>query len=371
MVHDMYKPRRIALTGATGALGFAFLRHIFACQPELRATLLVRRSSPSFAAHPFQTWLRQYSARIKLVEGDICRLNRSQIDALLETDGGLWHFAAITSLSTSDQDVARQIYQVNFEATSHLANACARRWHQRSFYHVSTAYVMGRRTGTVLEGDGFLGQEFRNPYEASKSAAEKVVQDIFSNGVPGLIFRPSVVIDNSGLTGGFKIVDACAFAVAMAVRRREEFVFRLPDSAGINMVHSDWLIEAMLDLARMPSGPGRTYHLTACNPTLFRDIADILSELVPDLQIRFEPNFLRSDLPNSSKLFDKAATELRPYFEAKVNFDRMHVASDLSPALRQPVLKLRQFVEMRLRAELDRLSERQAARRTLAEMNAA
>jgi len=357
-----YQPKRIAITGATGALGFTFLRETFARLPELRATLLIRRSSPSFASESFQNWLNQHAERIKLIDSDICNLNRTQTDALVRTDGGLWHFAAQTSLNTTDEDVARQIHQVNVEATRHLAKACQASGHKRPFFHVSTAYVLGKRTGTIREDDRALGQEFRNPYEASKSAAEEIVQSAFAVGVPGAIFRPSVVIDNSGMTGGFKIVDACALAVALAVKRNEAFVFRLPETAGINLVHSDWVIAAMLDLARMPSGPGRTYHLTATQPTFFRDIGGILGRLVPTLRIQFEPEFQRSDLPSSSKLFDKAAAELRPYFEADVRFDRTHVVRDLSSALRQPALNLKAFVKERLQIELARVADRQAVR---------
>jgi nucleoside-diphosphate-sugar epimerase len=358
----IYQPKRIALTGATGALGFAFLRDLFMHQPEVRATLLVRCSSPSFATKDFQTWLDRHTDRIKLIDADIRNLSRTQTDALVRTDGGLWHFAAVTSLNARDAEVAKQIDEVNVGGTRHLAEACQRSGHKHPFFHVSTANVLGNRTGLIREEDRFLGQEFRNPYEASKSKAEEIVQQAFAAGVPGAIFRPGVVIDHSGLTGGFKIIDACAFAVARAVGRHEAFVFRLPETADINLVQSDWVIAAMLDLARMPSGPGRTYHLTAPEPTLFRDIGGILSRLVPNLRIQFEPDFLLSDLPNASKLFDKASTELRPYFEASVQFDRTHAARDLSPALRRPSLKLKQFVETRLRVELDQVNERETAR---------
>jgi nucleoside-diphosphate-sugar epimerase len=357
-----YLPKRIALTGGTGALGFAFLRELFAHQPEVRATLLVRRASASFAAAPFQAWLVRHEDRVKLIDCDLCALNKTQTDALVRTDGGLWHFAAVTSLNATDEDVARQINEVNIEGTRHLAEACQRSGRKHPFFHISTAYVLGHRTGTIREDDRAVGQEFRNPYEASKSAAEDIVQRAFAAGVPGAIFRPSVVVDDAGGTGGFKIVDTCAFAVALAVKRNEPFVFRLPDSAGINLVHSDWVIAAMLDLARMPSGPGRTYHLTAPESTRFRDIGGILNRLVPNLTMQFEPDFQRSDLPDASKLFDKAAAELRPYFEAQIQFDRTHAARDLSPPLRKPALKLKPFVELRLRAEMDRVAARQAAR---------
>jgi nucleoside-diphosphate-sugar epimerase len=359
---DFYRPNRIALTGGTGALGFAFLRELFARQPDVRATLLIRRSSPSFNAPAFQAWLDRHADRVKLIDADLRKLSRTQTDALVRTDGGLWHFAAVTSLESNNEEVAQQIQEINVEGTRHLAEACERSSHQHPFFHVSTAYVLGERTGLIREDDRAMGQKFRNPYEASKSAAEDIVQRAFAAGVPGAIFRPSVVIDNSGLTGGFKIVDACAFSVALAVKRHEAFVFRLPETAGINMVHSDWVIAAMLDLARMPSGTGRTYHLTATQPTLFRDIGGILGALVPHLRIQFEPDFLRSDLPNSSKFFDKAASELRPYFEAILQFDRTHTARDLSPALRRPVLDLKHFVESRLMVEVERVTARETAR---------
>jgi nucleoside-diphosphate-sugar epimerase len=357
-----YQPKRIALTGATGALGFAFLRELFGRQPEVRATLLVRRSSPSFAAKDFQAWMDQHADRIKLIDADIRKLSRTQTDALVRTDGGLWHFAAVTSLNITDEEMSKQIDEVNVGSTRHLAQACQRSGHQHSFFYVSAAYVLGNRRGLIREEDHALGPEFPNPYEASKAKAEEIVQQAFAAGVPGAIFRPGVVIDNSGRTVGFKIVDACASAVALAARRQEAFVFRLRETAGINLVHSDWVIAAMLDLARMPSGPGRTYHLTAPQATLFRDLGGILAGLVPNLRMQFEPDFLYSDLPNASKLFDKAATELRPYFEAAVQFDRTHAARDLSPALRRPVLKLKQFVEMRLRIERARVNEGESNR---------
>jgi hypothetical protein len=127
-------------------------------------------------------------------------------------------------------------------------------------------------------------------------------------------------------------------------------------------VHSNWVIAALLDLARMPSGPGRTYHLTAPQPTLFRDIGAVLMKLVPGLKVRFEPDLTRSELPSASRLFDKSATDLYPYFVADVRFDRTHACRDLSPALGQPMLDLKPFVELRLRAELDRVTRREAVR---------
>jgi len=353
-----YHPQRLALTGATGALGFAFLRRHFQSDPDLRASLLVRRTSPAFQSEAFQGWLRQNEGRVTLVEGDVRQLGPEQLDAMLPCDGGLWHFAAMTALSATSEEIARQIHEVNVDGAQRLADAWMKGRAAGPFYHISTAYVVGERHGTAHESESAMGQTFRNPYEASKLTAETRVLQAFAAGLPGAIFRPSVVVDDMGGTGGFKMVDACAYAVALAVKRGEPFVFRLRTTANLNLVHSDWVIAAMSDLARMPSGSGLAYHLTAPRDTYLRDIAAILEVLVPDLKISFEPDLKRADLPTASKIFDKAITDLRAYFDAEIHFDRTNTDRDLSDGVKETPLDLAPFVESRLKSELGRIAHR-------------
>ncbi|HUB68286.1 MAG TPA: SDR family oxidoreductase [Candidatus Methylacidiphilales bacterium] len=354
---DAYLPKRFALTGASGALGFAFLRRNFGRDSKLQATLLVRRSSSSFQAEEFQKWLRQNRERVTLIDGDVRRLGTEETEALLACDGGLWHFAAVTSLAEGEE-IMREIRAVNVEATERLAEACRQSRSNVPFYHVSTAYVAGTRHGTVLEMEDTPPPSFRNPYEAAKLEAETGVRRAFAAGVKGAIFRPSVVVDDFGGTGGIKMVDACAYAVGLAVTRNEPFVFRLKPSASLNLVHSDWVIAAMIDLARLPSGPGRVYHLTAPKATCLSEIASILHSLVPGLRISFEPELKRAELPTASKIFDKAVTDLRSYLEADIHFDRQNTLRDLSAAVKESPMDLAPFVKNRLKSELARLAHR-------------
>ncbi len=355
---DAYHPTSLALTGATGALGFAFLEHQFRHHPHSRARLLVRRASASFQSDTFQDWLRPHENRVTLVEGDMRQLGSEQLASLLETDGGLWHFAALTSLTSGSEKVAQDIREVNIEGTERLVEAVLRSSHRTPFYHISTAYVVGQREGVALESESAMGQTFRNPYEASKLAAELSVQRVFQAGVRGAIFRPSVVVDDKSGTGGFKMVDACAYSVALAAKRGEPFIFRLAPDASINLVHSDWVIAAMGDLARLPSGSGHTYHLSAPKPTYFRDIAAILEGMVPGLKLAFEPGLKRSELPTASRIFDKAITDLRPYLETHLHFDRANTERDLSPDFKEPPLDLIPFVGQRLQSELGKIAHR-------------
>jgi nucleoside-diphosphate-sugar epimerase len=355
---DAYRPQKLALTGATGALGFAFLVRHFQQDPKLQATLLVRRSSAAFQSATFQDWLHRHESRLTLIEGDVREIASAQLAPLLACDGGLWHFAAMTSLTAESEAVTRQIHEINVEGTQRLAEAWMAGRGAGPFFHISTAYVVGGRHGIAHEAESAMGQSFRNPYEASKLAAEVRVLGDFAAGLCGAIFRPSVVVDDMGGTGGFKMVDACAYSVALAVKRGEPFVFRLRPTANLNLIHSDWVIAAMSDLARLPSGSGRTYHLTAPRDTYLRDIASILEVLVPDLKVSFEPDWKRSDLPTASKIFDKAITEIRPYFDAEIHFDRTNTDRDLSPAVKESPLDLAPFVQSRLQSELGRISHR-------------
>jgi nucleoside-diphosphate-sugar epimerase len=295
---------------------------------------------------------------VTLIDGDVRQVGPEEIGTLLAGDGGLWHFAALTSLAAESEESAREIHAVNVDGTERLAEACRQSRSGFPFYHVSTAYVVGTRRGTALEAEHAMQQSFHNPYEASKLAAEIRVHGAFAAGVRGAIFRPSVVVDDFGGTGGIKLVDACAYAVGLAVKRGEPFVFRLKSSASLNLVHSDWVIAAMIDLARLPSGPGKTYHLTAPKPTCLREIAEILEVLVPNLKISFEPELKRAELPTASKIFDKAITEIRPYFDAEVHFDRTNTERDLSAAVKESPMDLAPFVQSRLQSELARLAHR-------------
>jgi nucleoside-diphosphate-sugar epimerase len=355
---DSHPPSTVALTGGTGALGFAFLQDQFRRHPRLQARLLVRRASASFQSAGFQQWLARNEKRVELIEGDIRELDPARLGPLVEADGGLWHFAALTTLATDSESLSREIHEVNVAGTQRLLAACLAHPARAPFYHISTAYVVGHRRGVAYETESALGQSFRNPYEEAKLAAEVAVLDAFAEGLPGAIFRPSVVVDDNSGPGGFKIVDACAYAVALAVKRGEPFVFRTSDRAGMNLVHSDWVIAALGDLARLPSGPGVTYHLTAPKPTYFREIAAILEKRVPNLKVSFEPDWKRAQLPSASKIFDKAVTELYPYFTSDIQFDRTHTTRDLSPDVRELPLDLVPFVARRLQAELEKVAHR-------------
>src|SRR5207244_12476056 len=69
--------------------------------------------------------------------------------------------------------------------------------------HLSTAFVCGQRSGTILEREDDTGQAFHNAYERVKLEAERVIQTASAGwGVDVRVFRPSIVVGAAPATAG-------------------------------------------------------------------------------------------------------------------------------------------------------------------------
>lgn len=65
----------------------------------------------------------------------------------------------------------------------------------RSWSQISTAFVCGRRMGTVYEFEGDVGQDFYNGYERLKLESEICVTRACAQlGIEWRIFRPGIVV---------------------------------------------------------------------------------------------------------------------------------------------------------------------------------
>ena len=300
-----YAPARLAMTGATGAIGTRFLRRLLADLPDLRVTVVARSASPRFRA-----LLDRFPGRVTVIEQDLrsLRLQPSHRRLLAESDG-LWHLAARTALDDAD-DAAT--WATNDGGTAAVIDLLAGADAPGPLFHLSTAFVCGTRTGRVTESDLPDGG-FRNAYEASKAAAERRVRSAMAAGLGGAILRPAVVVGDRADDGSPKAVDAVAAAVRAAERAGELLVIRAPVEAALNVVHADWLLAAMSAVAAGPHA-GRTFHLTARRPLRVADVATVVDPTTP-----------ARELPPVSRRLDRAIGLLRPYLSAGVDFDRTNL----------------------------------------------
>lgn len=179
----------------------------------------------------------------KVITGDItkplCGIRSEEIRGLRNKVDKIVHLAANVSFAVNDTDGS--IRAVNYMGTKNMLDLA---WELRvkDFHHCSTVYTLGR-----------------NPYEASKAEAEKLVR---SQGFAWNIYRPSAIVGDSktGYTSdfnGYYGVYGIFHALAQKLRAKELRAFgdvSLPiyvvcsPVSTINLIQMDWIKDTMLKL---------------------------------------------------------------------------------------------------------------------------
>ncbi len=294
----------VLLTGATGLLGRYLLRDLLLA--DVPVATVVRSSRRQSAEDRVEALMRSWEdmlcrelPRPHVLEGDIC-----EPDFGLDFSGKLWierhcdavlHNAASLSFVATSED--GEPYRSNIGGTQNALNLC-RDTGIHDFYHVSTAYIAGLRTGRVFENELDVGHKLSNPYEESKVAAEKLVRsaDFLS---PPTVFRPAIIIGDSetGFTTTFHGFYACL-----------ELAHRLTNSLGVvgtnaiseeknrisldgtetkNLIPVNWVSEVITHIVTHPQFHGQTYHLTPRQSVTTKMIRDVMEEAYGFYQAEF------------------------------------------------------------------------------------
>jgi long-chain acyl-CoA synthetase len=185
----------LLLTGASGLVGGDLLRLLAAQLSRAdRLICLVRRPEWQPQLGPGASC---GGPRLEILQGDVAEprlgLTRGDWSAFQPSLTGILHCAATTRFSAPAQEAA----QVNVGGTRQLLDLAAEAPRLRRFGHVSTAFVAGRRSGTILETELAHEAGFVNAYEWSKYEAERLVQ---ASGLPWSIYRLGAILgdDRSG-----------------------------------------------------------------------------------------------------------------------------------------------------------------------------
>ena len=195
----------LLVTGSTGMLGRELVRALLLTTDQ-RVVLLVRQRVPigEMLAVIFRLAGRpRLRSRLRVVRGDVTQpglgLSARDQAALTREVTAVLHAAADTRFDRT-LVAARQ---VNVRGTRNVLALAQRLPRLDRVGYLSTAYVSGRRTGTVLEAEREHDAGFVNSYERSKYEAEAVMERATS--VPWTIYRLSTLIGNveSGYTSHF------------------------------------------------------------------------------------------------------------------------------------------------------------------------
>jgi nucleoside-diphosphate-sugar epimerase len=269
-----------------------------------------------------------------IVEGDITEpdlsLSRDELDRARQETTTIFHLAAIYDLAV-DCYLASH---VNVEGTLNVTTFTKSVKKLRRYHHVSTCYVAGKREGLIKETELHHDKGFRNHYEETKYLAELEV-DALKSELPITIHRPSVVCGDSR-TGETAKYDGIYYLIHY-LRRWPGGLTLLNignQEVCLNLVPVDFVIEAMVALAKDERAVGATVQLADPAPLttrqLFREIskaiggrdslATVPARIVyPVLMLPFAPRV--TGLPHSAV----------PYFFLEQTYDTTRARELLEP----------------------------------------
>lgn len=253
----------IYFTGFPGFLGSELLPRVLARRADTYALCLVQ---PKFAplarerAAAIELARPELRGRIRLVEGDLTQPLAADVDEIAE----IYHLAAVYDLAVK-RDLAMR---VNVDGTKNIIDLARRCPRLGRLHYVSTCYVSGRYEGTFGEDDLEKGQAFNNFYEETKYLAELEVRRAMAEGLRASIYRPSVVVGDSG-TGATQKYDGPYFVMQWLLRQPRLAVLPVagnPAKYHFNVVPRDFVIAALDALTGSETSLGRTYALADPEP---------------------------------------------------------------------------------------------------------
>jgi nucleoside-diphosphate-sugar epimerase len=268
------------VTGFPGFLATELLPRLLAAAPRnTTATCLIQtryaelahqRRAEIVAVHP------DLEGRVRLVEGDIRLpdLGLEDVAEIQRETTAVFHLAAVYDLG-----VQRELAMaVNVRGTVHMLDFAARCAALERFHHISTCYVSGDSPGDFGEDDLEKGQGFLNYYEESKYLAEIAVRERMEDGLPAVVYRPSIVTGGSR-TGATQKYDGIYYVIQWLLRQPRLAVLPSigdPSQHYANLAPRDYVIEAIAELMSRDDSVGRTYHLCDPEPPTVEEVVEII-----------------------------------------------------------------------------------------------
>lgn len=264
----------------TGYPSFA-ARHMLSrlLQEDHHVLLLVREKLLRRAkAHLDALGLSAEREQVEVLVGDVTDLDLGlsgpEILRVLSEVRLFYHMAEISYLGAA-RDVT---WHVNVDGTRSALEVAAGMRDLRRFVFLSTAFVSGTRQGVIREDDLDVGQRFRNEFEHSKLAAERLCRAAMPV-LPITVVRPSLVVGDTR-TGAIDRTDGPYSLIQAMISLPLDLRLPLPGRGDhpLNMVPIDHVVDAIHALANDPEAPGQTFHLTDPNPLSARQVFEIVAE---------------------------------------------------------------------------------------------
>ena len=313
----------VLVTGFPGFIGARLVASLLAADPQVRVMALVESRMAERARERAATLDGE---RIEVLAGDISRRDLGvpgkDYERLVAETTVAYHLAAIYDLAVPLEAAQR----VNVDGTGNVLELCERCERLEQLHYVSTAYVAGLRRGVVYEHELALGQGFKNHYESTKFQAEVWVRQALER-VPATIYRPAIVVGDSR-TGETQKFDG-PYYMLRVISRSERMGMPIPQfgrsAAPFNVVPVDFVVRALVALARDPAAAGQTLHLVDPEPIRASEVLELLAREYAGRPpaYRLPPAVVEASLrlPAVRRAFAGAPRESIRYLNHPVRFD--------------------------------------------------
>ncbi|MDL5377064.1 SDR family oxidoreductase [Exiguobacterium mexicanum] len=326
-----------AFTGFPGFLAGKMITHLASLPNQIGTIYALHLPTERSGAHALKQELLEATSlrddQLVLVEADIT-LPEVVLDPIMRSVierevNYVFHLAAAYDLSIP-YDVG---YRINLLGTKHITPLAKRAPYLKRYVYFSTAYVSGRRQGTVYENELWHRVRFKNHYEATKYEAEAIVSRELGS-MPVTIIRPGIVIGHSE-TGETKKFDGVYFVLKLMdqLRQAAPLPYIGRQNIEVNLVPYDYVVEATTYLAHAPVGLKRTFHLTDPFPHGAREVYRMIHEEMFGRPPRGTiPHAVAETGFSALHLSERYGVprELLAYFKHQVHFDTTQTLRALS-----------------------------------------
>lgn len=345
----MIKQKAIFITGATGFVGsnltFELLNHGYRLILLVRGKKVKERVDTLLCRlYRHQEEYNKVKDRIEIINGDVTKKNLGislkDMGKLNEEVNKVFHCAASVSFNESEKD---EIEEHNVNGTKNVLEFM-RRFNLNELHYMSTAYVVGQKTGVVYEGEAGEEHFFNNTYEESKFKAEKLIKKYKEKyGIITTIYRPAIIVGNSktGKTssfGGFYSYVKSLYLLVQIFKKDLERDGRKSKIAGVyykgdllhmplrvsglasktlNLLPINYVVDVIIRIFKSEISHNKIYHITNPNPPTLEHTQRLISDSlgVSGVKIVDPLDFRANPMNRWEEFFAKTIKSFTPYFQ--------------------------------------------------------
>ncbi|MGC5328165.1 amino acid adenylation domain-containing protein [Brevibacillus sp. SYSU BS000544] len=314
------KYKKVLLTGATGYVGAHLLKELFD-RSDSTFYLLIRGQDLRLAEERLKqkvlfyfgdSYYENMQSRVIILNGEIGEpsfgLEETAYEALAQEIDCIIHSAAFVK----HYGEYETFYKSNVQGTKHLLQF-AQQGRRKDFNLMSTTTisdgeVAGNNAMIFTEYEMDVGQKSENYYSLTKLESEKLVMAAANNGLEVKIFRLGNVSFHYE-TGAFQenIEDNAICKSIKSYIKLNTFPFI--EAKELNFSYVDQVAKSIVLLFDKADLANETFHIYNPHQVSLAELAELLQEKYPTLEVKSLDEFLATLLQNTQN------EELRPYLD--------------------------------------------------------